>query len=243
MPEDTQRMPGPAAGPGASRADPPPSGNQAVGYRVVLPPGWSQIPVRSGTREAIKRIVDKTFAQPPDGVSRDQLTPYRIELERRLSAAAAQARRNGGVHLYLPVTLRHGAPIAASFVVSEGSLGSLEDISPDMVVSALAAEEAAAGGDGDGTVTVDGVRSLRREHTAPQDPGQEEIGSGSRRVDYVIPVPGQQDRWLLIAFSTLGGGDPDDQFARILVDLFDAIMSTFQWSGTGSAARDGGPRD
>lgn len=236
-------MTGAAAGPGPSPAAAPPPASGAVGYRVVLPPGWHQIPLREGTSEAIKTIVARTFAQPPEGVSRDQLTPYRIELERRLSAAAGQARRNGGVHLYLPVTLRHGAAIAASFVVSEGSLGSLDDISPDMIVSALAAEEAAAGSDGDRTVTVDGVRGLRREHTAPPDPGQEEIGSGSRRVDYVIPVPGQQDRWLLIAFSTLGGGDPDDQFARILVELFDAIMATFRWTGAGGATGDGGPRD
>lgn len=235
-------MPGPAPGPGPSQAAAPASGSQAVGYRVVLPPGWYQIPVRAGTSEAIRTIVDRTFAHPPEGVPRDQLTPYRIELERRLSAAAAQARRNGGVHLYLPVTLRHGAPISASFVVSEGSLGALDDISPDMVVSALAAEEPAEGGDGDRTVTVAGVRGLRREHTAPADPGKD-IGYGSRRVDYVIPVPGQQDLWLVIAFSTLGGGDPDDQYARILVELFDAIMLTFRWTGAGDGPGDGGRHD
>jgi hypothetical protein len=34
---------------------------------------------------------------------------------------------------------------------------------------------------------------------------------------------------VVVAFSTLGGGDPDDQYAKILVELFDAIMSTFRW--------------
>ena len=51
----------------------------------------------------------------------------------------------------------------------------------------------------------------------------------SRHVDYVIPVPGRPGRWLVIAFSTLGGGDPGDEIARRLTELFDAIVSTFGW--------------
>jgi hypothetical protein len=53
---------------------------------------------------------------------------------------------------------------------------------------------------------------------------------GSRRVDYIVPVPGEVDRWLVIAFSTIGGGDPDDNVARLLVELFDAMMATFRWA-------------
>jgi hypothetical protein len=34
---------------------------------------------------------------------------------------------------------------------------------------------------------------------------------------------------VLAAFSTFGGGDPDDGFAGLLVELFDAIISTFRW--------------
>lgn len=215
--------------------------SRPTGYTVVLPPGWHQIPVREGTRDAIRKIVDKTFAHPPEGVPRDRVTPYRLELERRLSDAAGQARRQGGVHLYLPVTMRHGAPMAASFVVSEGSLGSMEGIGPEMVVSSLAAEDAAAGGGGNRTVTVDGAPGVRMERTAPADPGNG-IEYGSRRVDYVIPVPDEQDRWLVVAFSTLGGGDPDDEYARILADLFDAIMSTFRWTRAGRDSPDGGRR-
>lgn len=200
-----------------------------AGYTVVLPPAWHQIPLRKGTGAAIKRIVGKTFAQLPDGVPRDAVTQYRIDLERRLTAAATKARSRGGVHMYLPVALRHRTPIAASFVVSQGSLGSLDDIDPDLVMSSLASGGAVPGDDGISTVTVDGERGLRFEHTAPADPGSD-IHYASRRVDYVVPVPGERDRWLVVAFSTLGGGDPDDQYARILVELFDAIMSTFRWT-------------
>jgi hypothetical protein len=49
-------------------------------------------------------------------------------------------------------------------------------------------------------------------------------------VDYVVAVPGDPDRYLAVAFSTFGGGDPDDAFARQLVELFDAMMSTWRWT-------------
>jgi hypothetical protein len=34
----------------------------------------------------------------------------------------------------------------------------------------------------------------------------------------------------MAVFSTLGSGDPDGEYAKILVELFDAMMSTFRWS-------------
>jgi hypothetical protein len=36
--------------------------------------------------------------------------------------------------------------------------------------------------------------------------------------------------WLIIAFSTLGDGRPEGPFTRLLVELFDAIVSTFRWT-------------
>jgi hypothetical protein len=34
----------------------------------------------------------------------------------------------------------------------------------------------------------------------------------------------------MVVFSTLGDSDPEGEFAKILVQLFDAIMSTFRWT-------------
>ena len=64
---------------------------------------------------------------------------------------------------------------------------------------------------------------------AAADPAQQ-IAYGSRRVDYLIPVPGHSRSMLVVAFSTIGDGDPDGQFAKLLVELFDAIMTTFRWT-------------
>lgn len=200
------------------------TGRVTTGYTVVLPPAWRRIPVRRGTDNAIKEIVDEIFSRLPKDVPRDRVTPYRMELGRQLTDAARRARQQGGTELYLPVELERGTLITASFVVSEGSVGSpSEDLDPAQVVSFMAAD---AGGH---PVAIDGAMGMRTERVAPPDPDNG-IDYGSRRVDYVLSVPGDARRWLLVAFSALGAGDPDDKFAKLLVELFDAIMSTFRWT-------------
>jgi hypothetical protein len=201
-----------------------------AGYTLVLPPGWRQIPVRQGTRKVIRQIVGDAFRDLPKRVSRDRVTPYRIELDRRLTAAADNARQHGGTELYLPVEMVHGRMIAASFVVSEGSLSASPGSGPADVASCLAAGTLSSQPDESATsVTVDGALAIRAEHTAPpnEDGG---VDYGSRHAAYTIAVPGSVERWLLFAFSALGAGDPDDNLAKLLVELFDAIMSTFRWT-------------
>lgn len=207
-----------------------PAADSVAGYTLVLPPGWRRIPVRRGSNAAIKKILDQSFRHLP----RDQVAPYRAEIERRLDQMVAEARKNGGVDLYLPVELRNGTPVAASFVVSEVSFASVEHVEPALIVSELA-----RGDDGSRSVAVDGTTGVRTEHAVPAAPNAE-FPFGSRRVEYLVPVPGDADRWLAVVFSTPGAGDPGDQFALLLVELFDAVMSTFRWtraSGGRSGAR------
>ena len=194
---------------------------RAAGYTLVLPPGWRQVPVRTGTREVIREIVRDRFRVRPGHVPRDALTPYRIALEQQLTAAAAQARQRGGTELYLPVEPVRGTLIAASFVVSEGSIGGRYEHDAAQIVDAI---------DGDGPgLLLDGVRAARIERTAPPDLARG-IERGSRHVDYAVPVPEGDGRWLVFAFSALSAGDPGDKLAENLVKLFDAIMSTFRWT-------------
>jgi hypothetical protein len=35
---------------------------------------------------------------------------------------------------------------------------------------------------------------------------------------------------MIITFSTLGDGDPAGEYARLLAELFDAILSTLRWT-------------
>jgi hypothetical protein len=201
------------------------------GYSVVLPPGWRRIPVRQGTRPAIRGVVDEVLHRVSAGVSRDSLTPLRIDLERRLSEMAKQARCAGGVDLYLPIEYTHGVTITASFAVSQvtlpgppAELPGAEQADTAQFVSYLTS------GDGDASpVEIAGGSAARKESVAAADPAQQ-IAYGSRRVDYMIPVPGHPHSMLVVAFSTIGDGDPDGKFAKLLVGLFDAIMTTFRWS-------------
>jgi hypothetical protein len=209
---------------GAATGVPPPAEVPVTGYTIVLPGGWRRLPVRAGTDKAIKDILDEAFRRVPKGLPRDKVMPYRREFERRLSDMVRKARQKGGVDLYLPVQHVHGMAVPASFVVSQGSLGSAKYAEPAEIIACLGAE-----GENATQVTVDGAVGVRTERIAAPDPAQE-ITVGSRRVDYVLAMPGDPDSWLVVAFSTPGDGDPAGEFAGILVELFDAMMSTFRWT-------------
>ena len=52
----------------------------------------------------------------------------------------------------------------------------------------------------------------------------------SLRVEYTVPVPSGAGRWMVITFSAFGDGGPAGEYAGLLAELFDAIMSTFRWT-------------
>ena len=197
-----------------------------TGYRIVLPPGWQRIPARQGTDKAIKEILDINFGVLARELPKDKISAYRKDLERRLTRMISQARQKGALDVYLPVAPRGGIHVPASFLVSEGSLGAVSPVDPALITAYLASAD-----DKHKPVTVDGADGVRIDHTAPPEPARD-LDYGSRRVDYIVPVPGDADRWLVIAFSTIGGGDPGDEFAGLLVELFDAMMATFRWTQT-----------
>jgi hypothetical protein len=195
----------------------------AAGYTVVIPPGWCRIPLRQGTNAAIKKILDKSFRHLP----RDRVAPYRLEIERRLKALVAQSRSNAGLDLYFPVDPAQDGPVPASFIVSEARYSppaeAGEEIDPGQVLAYLASESAGAR-----IIEADGAPGLRTEQIVGPGP-EAEFQYATRRVEYTLAVPGNPGRWLVAAFSTPGSADPDGQLARLLTELFDAIMLTFRW--------------
>ncbi len=198
---------------------------QATGYRLVSPPGWIQVPVRDATQDTPRQVVRDAFGSPPAGVPRDALTRARIAMERRLATMITEARRNGGLDLYLPSGRAYDHPVPASFLVAEGSPGPGSADDPLTMVTGLAAADPRAR-----VVIMDGAPAVRTEQTAGPDP-RHGIAHRSLRVSYTIPVPGDDSRWLVITFSTPGPDDPGGEHAVLLAELFDAIMSTFRWTG------------
>lgn len=176
-------------------------------------------PVAARYRGAITKILDRSFA----GLPRDRVAPLRHELGLRLRQMAGQAREGAGLDLYLPTEQTHGCTVTASFVVGEMLLISLEPVDPGTVLARLVADA-----EHTSVVELAGTAGARTEHVAAAEP--ERGGEhASRRIEYVLPVPGDPERWLVVSFSTLGAGNPDDEFARLLVELFDAVMTTFRW--------------
>jgi hypothetical protein len=162
----------------------------------------------------------------PKDAPRDKVGPYRKELERHLTDLVRDARTKGGIDLYLPVLPVYGTPMPASFVVadiSEALRSAGEAPDPAQAIVMFAADN-----DHARPVTVDGAVGLRIEKTGSASLEKSEE-FGTHQVDYVLSVPGTRDRWLAVYFSTLGGGNPDDQVAALLTSLFDAMMTTFRW--------------
>lgn len=191
----------------------------AHGYTLVLPPGWARVPLRDGADGAISKILDRAHA----GLSRDQVASARRELRQRLRSLVALARERQGLDLYLPVERVHGFTLGASFIVAQVSFGAEEPLDPSLLVAGLTSETDSA------PVTVGGVVGSRAEGVLSADPATD-TPFGSRRVDYVLPVPADADRWLLVSFSAIGQGNPRDEVADLAVELFDAIMTTFRWT-------------
>jgi hypothetical protein len=196
------------------------------GYRLVLPPGWVQVPVRDAAPGTAHEVISAAFKKPPEGIPRDAFTSARIELERRLERMIAKARANGGLELFLACGHAYANPVPASFLVAEGSLGGSCD-DPLAVVTAIAEGAARDGGKPGQLTALDGAPAARVERIAAPGP---EDDQASLRVEYTIPVPGGAGRWMVITFSTLGDGDPAGEHAGLLAELFGAIMSTFRWT-------------
>lgn len=196
-----------------------------IGYNLVPPPGWDSIPLQDeAMNDTILRIVDRAVRELPEDLPRDDVSKARMELFKRLRQAAKQAAKAHGLTLYLPVERIHGTYVPASFVVSEMLAGQ----------SAAPADEVlrlVTSGRGDcEQVDVDGAEGSRIDRVVAP-PKDAEFDYASRRVEYVIPVPGAPaPQWLTVTFSTIGDGHPDGELSDILVDVFDAVMTTFRWS-------------
>lgn len=108
-------------------------------YSLLLPPGWVRIPLRGRTRESLEEKVFRGIEKVPADVSREKGMAYRLHVRRRVEKLAEDARRSGGLDLYVPVRARPGgAVLAASFVVAEavGEGG----VRPEVLLGRLAVE-------------------------------------------------------------------------------------------------------
>lgn len=196
------------------------------GYRLIIPPGWVRIPLRDGTSDAVEDVVFSRLRNLPTEVSKDAGMNYRLAVRRSLTRQIAEARKAGGLDLYLPLTTRYGIPLAASFLVSEHT-ASASDVVESVVHDRRGDEGRTSGHE------LAGGQAVRHEHVCAADPEQE-VPVATRRVEYVLSVPRDPGRLVSVVFSTAGDGLTDSAFTTALVELFDASMLTFRWTRDGA---------
>ncbi|MFA3875273.1 hypothetical protein ABS735_16500 [Streptomyces sp. MMCC 100] len=203
-----------------------------TGYRIILPNDWEQVPLRHGTEGALRRILDKAFTHIPAESPPDRVNVFKRELDRRLRAAVARAQESNALDLYLPMRSTSDVNLGASIVVSEsllprqrGQVGA--HFEPTDVAVHLLSQDGVVNADLS-SGELDGALAVRREYVAEADSGKG-ADLASRRVEYIVAVPDDPNRWFVAAFSAVGGGDPRDELADALVEWFDAVMATLRW--------------
>ena len=78
---------------------------------------------------------------------------------------------------------------------------------------------------------MDGAPGLRTESRSDSIPDQQMgVRAAVRRVDYLLAVPGHLGRWVAVSCTVLEATDDADDLAGLLVELFDAVMTTFRWA-------------
>lgn len=197
-----------------------------IGFNLVHPPGWEKINLRDESMsDNIMRIVDRAINQLPTDLPKDDVSKLRMDLFKQLKKSASRAARAKAQLLYLPVDRIRGTVVPGSFIVSEPISGGGSGFQSDQVLRGLVADRESSE-----PVDIDGSSGTRLERIVPPR-DDSDVQFASRRVEYVFPVPGHTPPpWLTITFSTVGDGEPDSEFTSALVDLFDAVMTTFRWS-------------
>lgn len=197
----------------------------AFGYTLIIPPGWTRIPLKDGTQDAVKKVVDEAAERVSHDLPRDKVAEARLELYRRLNSSVKEAQRRDGVDLYLPVEPMHGHLIAASIIVAKIDTTLRDGVRRQDVLTQLLTDSADSE-----PAEVAGSAAVRKERTMDADP-EKGAEAPSKHVDYIVQVPssGADSGWVVVSFSTIGDGDPAGDVTEILVELFDAVMTTFRW--------------
>jgi hypothetical protein len=116
--------------------------------------------------------------------------------------------------------------VPASYTVSEWRDVERDEIAPSALLESLAANSDASVS----FVDIDGQPALREEAVEAADPEADPLAThAARRVTYTVSAPEDSRGWIVFTFITLGDGDPEGALADMLVELFDAQLTTLRW--------------
>lgn len=210
-----------------------------TGYRLVLPAPWIRVPLDGSVESTVSALMDEAMKDVPKQLPPDQVLPVRRRVEADLLRNLLAARDNSGIDVYFPSGLMHGNRLNATFIVSSALPDAMadEEMAARVLASLLAHEDSRP-------VSIDDTTWARREHSVASRSargGNDAVSFDARRVEYRAPVPGDPRRWISVVFTTGGDGDLSSRTTALIVELFDAIMSTWRWSPDEPAAMIQGP--
>lgn len=196
-------------------------------YSIVDIPGWENLSLKELDRNDLERRLDElSRGSVPDEVPRDTATPFRQEVRRHLARIVDEARAAGAGLLCLPTQKMGEVAAPASYSVSEWRDAERDAVEPSVLLESLAARSTAR----TSLVDIDGQPSLREETIEAADPKADELATYSgRRVTYTVSAPDDRRSWVIFVFITVGDGNPHGPLADVLVELFDAQLTTLRW--------------
>jgi hypothetical protein len=201
------------------------------GFNLRVPESWVEFDVWRANRTGdLARLVDARLAQTPE------LTPHRGALIRLLKEVAAHAERSGALFCAAMCELAEDTGMLAASLMVLRSDGPPDPA--DITVEAIAAQVTSVVPAENGApwrqveiVEIPAGRAVRVK-------GVEPAGRGRSSADMVsmvtlVPVPGGGGVVTIVLTS------PQVELVDPMLDLFDAISSTFGWSSIPTTG--GGP--
>ena len=197
-----------------------------TGYTILQPPEWERISLTGDVRRQVRDHVERAAAaHAPASLSPDELSPLKARMAHALETRLRHAAETGGVDFFVAARPMHGVTLNASFLVS--TVMPVPSAEPGLAASVLAELVA----DGAERVEIAGTTWARTEQVVATTEGElGAAGSPGRQVDYTAPTPGDDRLWVLVSFTTVGDGDPDSEYTALVVEIFDALMSTWRWT-------------
>lgn len=197
-------------------------------YTIVDIPGWENLSLNTADRADLDRRIDElAHASVSDEVPRDSATPFRREMHKHLAEVVERARSAGAGMICLPVERMGDIAVPASYTVSEWRDADRDEVLPSSLLQTLAANSTAEQVQ---VVEVDGQPALREESVEAARPDAEVLARhAGRRITYTVSSADDPRAWVVFNFITIGDGDPRGALADMLVELFDAQLTTLRW--------------
>ncbi|MGW2090571.1 hypothetical protein [Promicromonospora sukumoe] len=198
-------------------------------WAFLLPPGWARFPTGEGRRRELADAVERVVARAvSDGVAdgaADDVGAQRQALGDSLSRTFGTT---GPGAVYLPTEPMAGMAIPASIIETE--LFGVVGRSPIEVATSVLGDTH----EEHSVVDVDGRPGVRVASTVRDTPGAARQVTATRHVTYVVSRDDAAGDWLVLSFGAVWDTPGTERLAEVLVGFFDAVMTTFRWTGPGA---------